>query len=335
MSEAASTTGETRRHAGVSAIFAPGSAFPQCHASTLLPLPDGRMLAAWFGGTAEKDPDTAIWCAERNGATWSAPRVLAKISGEAHWNPVLFLAPDQTVQLWFKTGVDCVGWRTWHAQSRDLGRTWSTPTPFLASDVLARGPARCPPIITPAGTWLAGSSEEQQRDPTGREWWPYIERSSDGGRTWSALPIVMSADAPVGKGGIQPTVWSSSEGVHCLLRTGLGQIYRSDSHDDGRTWSAAYPTGLPNNNSGIVVAALGDGRLAMLWNPVAGDWAARTPLRLSLSHDNGRTWSTVHDLASGPGEFSYPTLLATDAARGVAATWTDCRTTIAFWSGSL
>jgi len=34
-------------------IFAPGSAFAQCHASTVAALPGGRLIAAWFGGTAE------------------------------------------------------------------------------------------------------------------------------------------------------------------------------------------------------------------------------------------------------------------------------------------
>jgi predicted neuraminidase len=323
----------TVRHAGVTAIFPAGSAFAQCHASTLVALPDGGFLAAWFAGTAETNPDTAIWCAEQRAGVWSAPRVLAKISAEAHWNPVLFVAPDQVLHLWFKTGVDCARWRTWHTTSPDFGQTWATPAPFLVEDALARGPVRCPPIVTPDGIWLAGASEEQLRAMDGREWWPFIDRSSDGGRTWLAVPLALEAAAPAGKGGIQPTLWASPEGVHCLLRTGLGRIYRSDSRDGGRTWCPAYATELANNNSGIVLTQLPDGRLALLWNPVAGDWAARTPLRLSLSNDNGHTWTTHADLVTGPGEFSYPALIPT--ADGVAATWTDCRTTIAFWSGAV
>ncbi|WP_052737040.1 exo-alpha-sialidase [Paenibacillus algorifonticola] len=38
-----------------------------------------------------------------------------------------------------------------------------------------------------------------------------------------------------------------------LLRSTEGFIFRSDSNDDGRTWCQAYPTPLPNNNSGIDV----------------------------------------------------------------------------------
>ncbi len=44
-------------------IFGDERPFPQCHASTLLRLPDGSFLMAWFGGTQEKDDETGIWTA--------------------------------------------------------------------------------------------------------------------------------------------------------------------------------------------------------------------------------------------------------------------------------
>ena len=34
--------------------------FPSCHASTIEETDNG-LIAAWFGGTAEKDPDVGIW----------------------------------------------------------------------------------------------------------------------------------------------------------------------------------------------------------------------------------------------------------------------------------
>ena len=40
--------------------------FDSAHASTLLELKDGGILAAWFGGAWEKNPDVAIWTAIRD-----------------------------------------------------------------------------------------------------------------------------------------------------------------------------------------------------------------------------------------------------------------------------
>eukprot|EP01052_Picozoa_sp_SAG31_P026351 SAG31_NODE_2382_length_5827_cov_1.421962_6_plen_163_part_00 len=88
---------------------------------------------------------------------------------------------------------------------------------------------------------------------------------------------------------IQPTIWASSPtDVHVLLRSDGGEIYRADSADAGITFGPAVATGMPNNNSGIDVTWLPTdgccgGLLAMLHNPVAANWGARTPLTLSVS----------------------------------------------------
>jgi len=311
----------------MSAIFAPGSVFAQCHASTLAALPGGRLAAAWFGGTAERDPDTAIWGALFDGTTWSEPRRWFKICGEAHWNPVLFVAPDGRLHIWFKVGPEVPRWRSHRSVSDDGGATWAQAVPFIPEDALARGSVRCPLLVTRAGTWLAPGSEERVAGLHGGGWWPYIDRSEDAGRTWAIAPIRLPPKA----GGIQPTLWESASGVHALMRSTTGEMLRSDSTDDGRTWCPAYGNGLPNNNSGIIVAPLADDHLLMLWNPVGKDWGPRTPLRLSRSRDDGRSWETIRDLATGEGEFSYPALVVADGL--VSATWTDRRTTIGFWQG--
>ena len=38
--------------------------FPECHASTIAETKNG-LVAAWFGGTGEKNPDVGIWVARR------------------------------------------------------------------------------------------------------------------------------------------------------------------------------------------------------------------------------------------------------------------------------
>ncbi|MDF2724905.1 MAG: hypothetical protein K0Q59_4580, partial [Paenibacillus sp.] len=72
-------------------LFEEERPFPSCHASTLVVLPDGDILAAYFAGTKEKDSDCAIWSSRRSAkGGWAAPVKLADEEGVAHWNPVLF-----------------------------------------------------------------------------------------------------------------------------------------------------------------------------------------------------------------------------------------------------
>jgi len=52
-----------------------------------------------------------------------------------------------------------------------------------------------------------------------------------------------------------------------LTRSNAGSIYRSDSQDNGQIWSPAYPTELPNNNSGIDLVRLDDSSLILAYNP--------------------------------------------------------------------
>ena len=68
-------------------------------------------------------------------------------------------------------------------------------------------------------------------------------------------------------------------------------------------------TSLPNNNSGIDLVKVPDGRIFLLYNNVADNWGKRNPLTLAVSTDNGDTWENIMDLETDdPGEFSYPQL---------------------------
>src|SRR5215510_1550936 len=46
--------------------------FPSCHASTIAETKSG-LVAAWFGGTAERNPDVGIWVSRHEGSRWTAP----------------------------------------------------------------------------------------------------------------------------------------------------------------------------------------------------------------------------------------------------------------------
>jgi len=313
-------------------IFEDDRPFPSCHAATLIVLPDGDVLAAWFGGTREKANDVAIWLSRLASGVraWSTPTRIADEEGIAHWNPVLFRNRQGDIYLYYKVGHEIPDWFTRAIVSRDGGYRWSEPWELVPGDVGGRGPVKNKPVELTDGTILAPASLE-----TETEWDAFADISRDGGLSWEASAIVpLDRSSFSGKGIIQPTIWESAPGrAHMLLRSTDGAVYRSDSDDGGRTWARAYATSLPNNNSGIDLCRTDFGLLALVYNPISGDWAARTPLSMAFSADNGATWGDAFIFEHEPGEYSYPAIVADGSSLHIVYTWN--RERIAYWKVTL
>jgi uncharacterized protein (TIGR02145 family) len=312
-------------------LFGDDQPYPECHASTLLQLKDGKYLAAWFGGTKEKHDDVGIWMTKGTPGNWGKTIEVAKIRNDAHWNPVLFKAPGGKIFLYFKVGKQIPGWTTWVKTSDDEGESWSEATELVKGDTTGgRGPVRCKPIILSNGTWLAGASHEKGL------WNTFIDRSEDHGKTWQPTPYIqLNREEITGKGIIQPTLWESSPGiVHALIRSTASIIYRSDSKDYGKTWSPVYKTSLPNPNSGIDVVRLPDGTLLLAYNPTGANWGSRGKLALAISFDNGTTWPKKLELenANIKDEFSYPAIINVGDTVSLTYTWN--RKKIVFWKAT-
>lgn len=320
----------------VDLMFQPDSCFPQCHASCILPLEDGRILCVYFAGSHEKADDVGIWLNEYCSQKWLAPRMIAKISGEPHWNPVIFKVADG-IRLVFRTGKEIPHWKSYTMLSRDGGRTWSQADPY--ADNPAGGPVRSKPIRLSTGELLAPNSDEDGA------WLPRVDVSFNGGITFerrAQIPVnLVYPDLPdhiSGRGAIQPTLWESDPGkVHALLRTSAGKIFRSDSTDGGRSWKRAYPLDVPNNNSGIDVAYAPDGRLFLALNPTSGDFVKRTPLCIYESVDGGNTFhpyavvndAPLNEFTGESAEFSYPSLALCGNVLHLSYTYN--RKSIAYW----
>jgi predicted neuraminidase len=83
-------------------VFQPNSLpkYLSCRTSTLVELPDGELLAAWFAGTEEGASDTAELGARLTKGTsqWSTPTVLVDTPNKSEGNSVLHL--DRRGRLW-------------------------------------------------------------------------------------------------------------------------------------------------------------------------------------------------------------------------------------------
>src|ERR1017187_6312457 len=139
-------------------IFEPGSTpFPECHASTIVALKNGELMAAWFGGTKEGAADVAIWGSRRVNGKWTAPVEVERESGFPSWNPVLFHTRDGRLWLYYKVGPSPSQWAAGRMYSDDEGKTWSKGERLPAGLL---GPIRAKPLALDDGTIVSGSSVE-------------------------------------------------------------------------------------------------------------------------------------------------------------------------------
>ena len=279
--------------------------FPQCHASTIVETKDG-LLASWFGGTRERNPDVCIYTSVLKNGKWSTPVMVADgIENETLrypcWNPVLFRNPGGMIDLYYKVGPTPQDWWGILISSRDEGKTWSAPV-RLPDGIL--GPIKNKPILLQSGLILSPSSTENSQT-----WKSHIECSANGGKTWTNIPINTPDSVKV----IQPTLLQYPGGkIQALLRSNQNFIMDSWSADEGKTWTKAERTSILNPNSGIDAVTLKSGLQVLIYNPMkhGKNWdVGRNKLNVAISSD-GKIWQDLVVLEDQPkGEFSYPAII--------------------------
>jgi alpha-L-rhamnosidase len=295
--------------------------FPESHAATIAETPKG-LVAAWFGGTKERNPDVEIWISHQQGKGWSAPVSVAngKESDSvryACWNPVLFQVPGGDLLLFYKTGPNVGKWKGWLKTSPDGGTSWSAAKP-IGDGML--GPVKNKPVMLSNGHILSPSSTE------GDGWKVHFELSEDRGKTWRKIGPISDGKSLTS---IQPSVLRYKDGrLQMLARSKDRALVESWSSDNGLTWSAVAKSTLPNNNSGTDAVTLRDGRQLLVYNHVyphdtlKNGKGPRTPLNVAYSKD-GRVWYAALVLEDSPvSQYSYPSVIqGKDGMVHVVYTW--------------
>jgi len=168
------------------------ASFPQCHAATIVETRKGDLVATYFGGKHERNPDVCIWVSikKKGSDVWSEPILAAdgvfelgspyaeiagitaestpaiegpmkkSVKGEAKrkacWNPVICEMPNGELWLFFKVGLKVADWTGWLCKSKNGGRTWSDKEPLPKGFL---GPIKNKPEIID-GRLLCPSSTE-------------------------------------------------------------------------------------------------------------------------------------------------------------------------------
>lgn len=327
--------------------------FPECHGATIAETPEGDLVASFFGGTKERNPDCVIWVCrkEKNSNTWTAPvevanGVLSPTLRKACWNPVLYQILGGELLLFYKVGINVADWTGYLIRSKDGGRTWSKPEQ-LPDGIL--GPVKNKPELID-GRIISPSSTEGKGG-----WRVHLEISEDMGKTWrkvgpleafEALPTteqktgsaVSNIDDPeAGEAlmaqdkytilAIQPSILRHKDGrLQLLCRSRNGLLATAWSSDKGETWTPLTLSTLPSNNSGTDAVTLKDGRHLLVYNnfrTVPGERKGpRTPLNIALSK-NGVKWYTSQTLEDSPiSQYSYPSVIqGKDGKIHIVYTW--------------
>ena len=336
------STRSARAQAGLGEVFSltvcPWSAEnPRHDHQQIFPLKDARLLLVWseyyvnrpssifrspYSGPGSRD-DTPCRISARvskdQGRTWSGRIVLQEnVWGRNVKHPNLVRAPSGDVVLFFTSWEDDMHERRiMMRRSTDDCETWSKPVqmsppggfyPINADHVSVHSSGR---IILPA-FWSPKIWAE------GEHFHAFCFYSDDDGHTWQESRNRI--DLPK-RGAEEPAIAEAEDGsLVCMLRTTLGKIYQSFSHDRGETWSDAEATALPSPSSASALKRIpGTSDLLFLWNN-ATPYAVsrpdsksfhypRNPLSSAISRDGGKTWTNIKDIERRKGYISgYPSV---------------------------
>lgn len=256
------------------------ASFPECHGSTILELDNGDLVASFFGGTKEKNPDCVIWvCRKPKGATeWTAPEIAAD---------GVFNLNDPNIA---KAGLSGINAETTPASKGPVG-------PHFDGDMENSRRKACwnPVLFRIPGTdeimlfYKIGSSVG--------DWTGWVVKSNDGGKTWSKRE-------PLPDGVLGP-IKNKPEYINGRIiapssREGKGwRAWIEYSDDGGKTWSSTGE--LPTDSTfrsdrdyiepiyaiQPSILKLKDGRLQILCR------TRNSKIATSYSSDNGTTWTPI------------------------------------------
>lgn len=295
-------------------VFGPELPAPYKHPACVTELANGDLYIVYYGGDGEYATNTAVWGSRRKlgEAKWSTPKVIADTPYRSEGNGVIWQAPDGKVWLYYvvRYGETWSNSRIQAKISEDGAETWSDPLIVSWDEGMM---VRSRPIVLTDGDYLlpiyheTGADREFVGQTTGSLFLRYSPKTHE----FTPTNQIRSR-----LGNLQPSVVQiDPEHLICYCRRGGnyeprndGYIVRAESHDGGRTWGEGQDSKFPNPNAAIDFIKLANGHLLLVYNDNMND---RTPLTVSISTDNDRTYPYKRNIATGDFDYAYPTAIQT------------------------
>jgi hypothetical protein len=331
-------------------------------------LPDGSLCCVFFTGGAGDGHIRNVVAAIRSdddGKTWSDVEILASRPNQGCWAPSMFVHKNKAHLFWFtkstgfrdmtnrlmSTGADgrtfgddreiLQGWQAENRQAaidaidvrhgthlRDgrvlLPIAWQEPLdksdpwrPSREADLRNIGgePAR-------RNVHYVGVMEPNDDFTEFTRYGRICHRTPDG--PTPSVPLFENAIAELPDGKLAMLIRADT----------TNRLWRSDSSDGGRTWSSAYPTGIPNPGSKPRLINLPDKRIVLFHNPSEKSFtdtrshhhASRTPLEMWVSSDGMQSWYLKRTIVSAPKIAMYPDAFYEENTQAIYLAWEDGET---------
>lgn len=255
----------------------------------LVTLDDGSLGAVVRGGAPHIGRAGRLdWIRSTDGGqTWSPPRVIV----DSEWddrNPAVGVMPDGTIvcaygeaQSYNEAGEfsrEAGPYVPKFCLSHDRGESWSAAAE-IAPGVLTNGSPYGRIIVLPDGTALMPYYGWADDDGLNHGRAGYLVRSTDGGRTWGDVSLVL-------EGFNEFSLERAADGrLVAALRDWAGAVAISESSDAGRTWSPPVTITAPGLHPADLIRLDGDTLLL-----VHGCRLEPKGVIARLSDDGGRTW---------------------------------------------
>lgn len=319
------------------------------HGSSLVELPNGDMMMAWFQGSGERSADDVRIMGARlkKGAqTWSVPFELADTPHLPDCNPVLFMIDNKLFLVWI--AVQANRWensilrvRTTTNYTDEGAPVWQwqdnillKPDDSFAEHVAAK--LKELPSLTAGWAEYAPRYDDlintASNDPTKRStgWMTRIKPLilADGkvllplysdGFNMSLMAISddggnswLPGNPVVGRGNIQPALAQRKDGTIVAYMRDSGDApnrIQVSESTDGGVTWSVAQKTAYPSGASVEALVLDDGRWVMLFNDVDD---GRYRISLYVSNDEGKTWPLQHAIENDQqhnGRFSYPSMI--------------------------
>ncbi len=299
----------------------PGPGNPRNSEGDFIRLKDGRILFAYSHFTGGSDDDAASHIAVRaskdGGRTWTQQdEILVPNEGRMNTMSVSFLRlRSGAIALFYLVKHSPADCRLVVRFSKDEAQTWSEPR--LCMETGGHFVVNNDRVIQLKGGRIVVPAARHSLP--GQDFRPRGEAlcflSDDEGQTWRPGRSILTAPPDSRTGLQEPGLIELQDGrLMMLCRTDLGCQYRAYSSDGGDTWTDAAASDILSPVSPATLGRVpGKGELLMVWNDHRAIAPSlqnrRTPLRVALSRDEGRSWERVKNLETDPdGWYCYTAL---------------------------